>query len=349
MENNPKNIAPGQLQFTGVGQRGYDQLAAHLFNYEENWRSIMVDNEDGRTIQNNVGTLRHEDHQSIMDQLVQIRRRSLNGVADLRAFGLTSPEDIGTQLVGREAINEFQSAAISMNPVALQNNQSDFTLVYTPLPIIHSSWRIPFRQIGFGYKRSAGLSESVRQVAEKMEDLLFNGDTSVVVTVSGTNTTIQGYTTLTNRETYTITDWTDLSTNREKIVPETLDGLGDLFSNGGVSAPNSVMMYVANNFWNYLQDDYSLTHGGPATFVDRLKQISQIIDVKPAEKLAASKTLLIEMSDRAVELVMASDIVTVPHIRTSNLDDQVFTTYAVVTPILKTDRNSKTGIAHGGI
>jgi hypothetical protein len=109
------------------------------------------------------------------------------------------------------------------------------------------------------------------------------------------------------------------------------------------------MMYVANNFWNYLQDDYSLTHGGPATFVDRLKQISQIIDVKPAEKLAASKTLLIEMSDRAVELVMASDIVTVPHIRTSNLDDQVFTTYAVVTPILKTDRNSKTGIAHGGI
>ena len=349
MENNPKNIVPGQLQFTGVGQRGYDQLAAHLFNYEENWKGIMVDNEDGRPIQNNVGTLRHEDHQSIMDQLVQIRRRSLNGVADLRSFGLTSPEDIGTQLVGREAINEFQAAEISMNPVALQNNNTDFTLTYTPLPIIHSSWRIPFRQIGFGYKRSAGLSESVRQVAEKMEDLLFNGDTSVVVTVSGTNTTIQGYTTLTNRETFTVTDWTDLATNRATIVPETLSGISDLFSSSGVSAPDSVMMYVSNNFWTNLQDDYSLTHGGSTTIVTRLKDISQHIDVKPAEKLAASKVLLVEMSDRSVELVMASDIVTVPHIRNSALDDQVFTTYAVVTPILKTDRNNKTGIAHGSI
>lgn len=343
------------VQVSQQNSRGYENHMARIANADDLWRRALIDTPESQwvgnklikgKITNNVGTLRHEDHQRIMEQLISIRRRSLVGISDLMAAGLSSVEDIGTQLVGRESINEFQDAKISMNPTALQSNDTNFSLEYTPLPIVHQSWRIPFRQLGFSYKRSAGLSESVRKVSEKLEDMLFNGETSIVVTVNAVNTVIQGYTTFTNRMTGSITDWSDLASNRTTIVPEVIALLDTMFDSGAVSANNSIVMYVPNNFWNYLQDDYSLTHGGGKSILQRLLELSQIRDIKPAEKLAAGEVVMVEMEDRTVELAVASDIVTVPHERASQLDDQVFTTYAAMVPIFKSDRNNESGVMH---
>jgi len=111
-----------------------------------------------------------------------------------------------------------------------------------------------------------------------------------------------------------------------------------------------MILYVSNDAWVNLQNDYSATTGTTRTIKERLEAISEIKEVKPAEKLPEGgngTALLVEMEDRTVQLSVASDIVTIPHIRTSDLDDQVFTTYAVMTPILKSDRNDHMGIVHG--
>ncbi len=324
------------------GQPGYAQAEAMILNADIMWKRSLMDDIKGNIV-NNVGTLRHEDHKRIMEQLVLIRRRSLNGISDLMSSGLSTPESIGTQLVGTENVNEFQAAKRDMNPTELQNNQSDFQLSYTPLPITHQSWRIPFRQLPFGYKRSLGLSESVRQVSESLEEMLFNGAPEIVVTTNGSASSIVGYTTAPNRSTAVVGDWKSAS----NILPGALSLVGKIFTEGATSRPNSCILYVANDIWTEMQNDYSATTGTTRTAKERVEAISEIKEVKPAEKLSAGNVMLVEMEDRTVELSVASDIVTVPHLRTSDIDDQVFTTYAVMVPILKSDRNDKMGIVHG--
>lgn len=335
------------LQKIMPGQKGFGNHAGLILNSNKMWKECLTDSKDGKRIINANGTLRHEDHKRIMQQITEVRRRSLNGITDLMGRGLVSNESIETMLVGVENLNEFQAAKRDMNPTALQNNNTDFTLSYTPLPITHQSWSIPWRQSGFAYKRSLGLSESVRQVSESLEDMLFNGASDILVSVDGvTNAPIYGYANHPNRVTVGITDWSDLATNGATIIAEVLSLVAAAFGTNASSRPNSLMMYVGNDIWTNLQADYS-ANKGDRTYMERIKAISEIIDIKPAEKLEALDVLLIEMEDSTIQLAKASDIVTIPHQRQSNIDDQVFTTYAAMVPIIRSDRNSRTGIVHG--
>ena len=335
------------LQKTLPGQSGFGNHAGLILNANKQWKQALIDSKDGKKIVNADGTVRHEDHRKIMTQVTEIRRRSLNGITDLMAAGLTSQESIETMLVGTENLNEFQAAKRDMNPTTLQNNNTTFVLNYTPLPITHQSWSIPWRQQGFAYKRSLGLSESVRQVSESLEDMLFNGASDILVSVDGvTNAPIYGYANHPNRVTVGISDWSDLATNADKIIPETLSLVSQAFTTNASSRPNSLMMYVGNAIWTSLQEDYS-ANKGDRTFLERIRAISEIMEIKPAEKLSSKDVLLVEMEDRTIQLAVASDVVTIPHQRRSNIDDQTFTTYAAMVPVIRSDRNNRTGIVHG--
>lgn len=337
----------GNLKKTLPGQKSFGSHAGSLVNASQMWRDCLIDDKTGKKVVNADGTLRHEDHRRIMTQLTEIRRRNLNGILDLISRGLTSQEDIETMLVGTENINEFQAAKRSMNPTGLQNNNSTFLLTYTPLPITHQSWSIPWRQQGFAYKKSIALSESVRQVSESLEDMLFNGASDILISVDGvTSAPIYGYTNHPNRITVALSDWSDLVTNGTKIIPESLSMIKQAFLTNASSRPNSLMMYVGNDIWTSLQEDYS-ANKGDRTYMERIKAISEIMDIKPAEKLSSKDVLMVEMEDRTIQLAMASDIVTIPHQRQSNIDDQTFTTYGAMVPIIRTDRNNRTGIVHG--
>lgn len=289
------------------------------------------------------GTLRHEDFLTIQDRVTEVRRRSLNGIADLMGGGMSFSVDLGEQLVGFENINEFQAATQEMNPNSYQNNDTVFTESYVPNPITHQSFSTPWRQQGFDYKRSLGMTESVRQVAEKLEETLFNGNTDVVVNFSGTNFPIYGYTTHPDRGTGTISDWSNIA-NIASIVPELVDQIRQMWANQGGVSNNSVMVYVGNDIWGNLQGDYKAEVAG--TVLNRMKDIAMVKDVKPAEKLAGNEVVLVEMEARTVELAVASDIIAVPHQKINPMQPQVMTTYAAMVQQIKSDSNSQTGIRH---
>ena len=80
--------------------------------------------------------------------------------------------------------------------------------------------------------------------------------------------------------------------------------------------------------------------------VDRMRKIAQVKDVKPAEKLAAGEVVLVEMAERTIQLAVASDIIAVPHQKTSPMEPQVMTTYAAMVQQIKSDFNGNTGIRH---
>ena len=291
----------------------------------------------------NAGTVRHEDFLTIQDRVVEVRRRALNGITDLMAGGLSFPVAIEDQLVGFENVNEFQAAEQDMNPTDYQNNDTVYTEDYVPNPITHQSFSVPFRQNGFDYKRSLGLVESTRQVAERLESTLFNGNTSVSVTFNGTAFPLYGYTTHPDRGTGTISNWTDPAKIGD-IIPELIAEIGSMFTSQGGVSNDSVVVYVANNIWTILQKDYKAAVAG--SVLNRMLQVSAVKDVKPAEKLAAGQVVLVEMSERTVQLAVASDVITVPHVKTNPMSPQVLTTYASMVQQIKVDSAGNTGIRH---
>lgn len=320
--------------YSSVGEKKYV-----IVNTEGN---VLQRAEDPKLLTVN-GTLRHEDFLTIQDMVTEVRRRSLNGIADLQSRGLSFSVDIEEQLVGFESLNEFQAAKQEMNPNSYQNNDTVYTEDYVPNPITHQSFGVPWRQKGFDYKRSAGMSESIRQVAERLEDTLFNGNTDIAVTFSGTQFPIYGYTTHPNRGTGTISDWSNIA-NIENVVPELITQIGGMFSGQGGVGNNSVVVYVANDIWVNLQNDYKAEVTG--SVLERIMKIPQVLDVKPAEKLANTQVVLVEMERRTVELAQASDIISVPHQIITPFASQDMTTYAAMVQQIKVDSNGNTGIRH---
>lgn len=305
-------------------------------------RANEAANEAVQTLLRNAdGTLRHEDFMVIQDRIVEVRRRALNGISDLREMGLTFGVGIGEQLVGFENVNEFQAAEQAMNPNNYQNNDTVFTESFVPNPITHQSFQIPWRQTGFDYKRSLGLTESVRQVAERLEDTLFNGNADIAVNFNGSSFPIYGYTTHPDRGTDTVSDWT-LTANVDKIIPELIEQIGEMWANQGGVNNDSVTVYLSNDLWTIFQKDYKAATRG--SIMERAMTIAQVRAIKPAEKLAAKTVVLVEMERRTVELAVASDIITVPHTKTNPMAPQVLTTYAAMVQQIKSDSNGNTGV-----
>jgi hypothetical protein len=345
-------------------QADYRKRYADLHNVtfqELNLNKYQLINADGKVVEaaneakslltNANGTVRHEDFMVIQDKIVEVRRRKLNGITDLMEAGLSFGVAITEQLVGFENVNEFQEARQDMNPNSYQNNDTVFTEAYVPNPITHQSFSVPWRQDGFSYKRSLGLSESVRQVSERLEDTLFNGNTEIAVSFNGANQALYGYTTHPDRGTATVSNWA-LSTpaGLAAIVPEVVTQVGLMFSAQGGVGTDSVILYVANDIWTNLQNDYKVestdTSGNGSSVLDRIKKIAQIKDVKPAEKLISGSSVMVEMEERTIQLAVASDIISVPHIKTMPMSPQVLTTYAAMVQQIKVDSNSNTGIRH---
>lgn len=310
------------------------------------WQECMIDDVRGGRIINATGTLRHEDHKRIIDKIVEVRKNELNAVMDLMNAGLVITEKISTQLVGYETLNEYPAATRSMNPKDTDISQSDYEEAFTLLPMTVSEWMIPWRQSGVEYKRSNGLTASVRQVAESLEDLVMNGDSTLKVTSDSTQSTILGYTTATNRLTATLSDWTDVATNGAKIYPETVGMVGQLIEDAKVTALNSIIFYLAFDMYAVLINTGGTEQNAPS-YLQQILNIPQIKDVKPNTKLTTKTGVMVEMADRTVELAVAQDIITVPHTRTKPTQDQNFTTYALMSPLLKDDRNDVIGICHG--
>lgn len=289
-------------------------------------------------------TLRHEDYLTIQEMITEVRRRKLNGIADLQAAGLTVPVNLGDQIVGTENINEFGDAKQEQNPASYDNEDTVYAEIYVPNPITHKTFGIPWRQQGFAYKSSAGLKESMRKVAERLEETLFNGNPDIKVSFGGELQSIYGYTTHPDRGTYTISDWSNVN-NNDAIVNEVIAAIGQMFADQGGVEMDSVVMYYPKNFKSAMDRDY--VSGFPSkTVADRIRDIPEIRDIKFGEKLDDSDVVFVEMTERTIQLAVASDIVTVPHLKTNPMATQVMTTYAAMVQIIKVDSNSNTGILH---
>lgn len=315
--------------------------------FAKNAISSVLEKEQNTTYATNASTLRHEDFLIIQEKITEVRRRKLNGITDLMEAGLTFPASISDQIIGTENIESFTAAEQEQNPTGYDNDDTAFGEVYVPNPITHKTFSVPWRQQGFNYKSSLGLSESVRMVAERLEETLFNGNTAIKVNFNGALQQIYGYTTHPDRGTTTISDWSVLA-NKDKIVDEVIENIGSMFANQGGVENDSVVMYFPKNFKGAMDRDY--VAGFPSkTVAQRIMDIPEIKAVKYGEKLASSNVVYVEMLERTVQLGVASDIISVPHVKTNPMSSQSMTTYAAMVQVIKADAEGNTGILHATV
>ena len=223
-----------------------------------------------------------------------------------------------------------------------KTDQAEISYVGTPIPIIKTPFSFGWRQIEAMRRSGTALetetsANAQRKVAEKMEDLMLNGDPKVVVAGS----TIYGLRTLPQRNTGT----------------HGLDLNGATGAQWLAAVTGALQKLIADNFYdpatiflNYADWFYASTNefaaGYPKTILARLLEIPGIAKIVPASSVTANEILGVIKRKDVVKLLNAMPLVTRPKTRHDPEDDYRFSVMAAVAPQLKYDASGQCGIVH---
>jgi hypothetical protein len=293
----------------------------------------------------NANTVRKDEFELILEEIKQIQELDLIATQDLIDMGLTIPASISDTQISVQDEEDADDAITSMNPVQPSVDETRTNISSVPMPVIMKSYRTAWRQEAFAWKSMQGLRRATRKVMEKSDGLVANGDSNITVTFNGTQTTLQGYTTLTNRATTTIT--TAWSTATTSILADVKAMTGAMIGTNKISSrPGSQMLYIPTLYENPINDT-AFSNKGDRSFREQiLHQYPQIKDIRTLTSLAADNVVLVAMDSQYVELAVAQQPIMVPHVKEVSIMPQDATVYAVWVPVLKTDANSLTGVVH---
>jgi hypothetical protein len=309
------NVLVDSLTFNGQGMTGAGSVAQRLINNGMNVNALRPwIGKDGRAYMNINGqavmitnaTLRKDEWLQYDQAVIREARIRLNGITDLESRGLVYNigNGLGKTVLETDNLSEFTEAELSMDGVSKTvGDRAKYDTGYLPLPIVHKDYFINVRVLtasrNTGDPLDVTSSElATRQVAEKMEDMLFNG--------SGTYTfgggTIYGYTDFPSRNTGSLTGaWTGLT--GEQIVADVLSmkqaAIDDRFY-------GPYVLYVPVAYETALDDDFKAN--SDLTVRQRIKQIEGISDVKVSDKLATGNVVLVQMTSDVVRIVNGMNI-----------------------------------------
>jgi len=333
----------------GMGSRFYSQLGRYSDKSQRaaGWNEMLIDNQDGMVVNNTTGTLHYEDHKVMLDDVEMVRQYSNMVYDDLVAApGVAVNVSLFETLVGWQDMNEF-TAQTSMNVSDRNSQQTDHAFVWSPQPIYHCDFHIPWRQEGFSYKQGEGASAATIAVRLERDEILMNGDSSIAVDVNGSLSTLTGLTNSagTLAQAASMTNWA-LAANVALVYPQCVDLLATMFTTDrAAQMPDSVMMYVANDIWPQLElvDGADTTQG---TNLKRLKGLSAIKDVKPNQFLADGAVLFVEVTPTSIRIPRSADVTVAPWQKRDRFEDGRFTVFAASTLQVRQDRNGRSGVSY---
>jgi uncharacterized linocin/CFP29 family protein len=282
--------------------------------------------------------LRHEEWLELDAALVNVALPRLRIVEDLRAAGLVhNLGGLGTIMSGYEKASDISAADVSMDGLAQSENDTiDFSEVQIPVPITHKDYRINLRKL----MASRALGESIdtmtlraatRQVAEQLEDMVFNGVSSINVN----GQTIYGLTNEPNANTLSGSDWGTIG----NIYSDCMNAVAALEADNFFGPYD---MYVATTQFGQMRAIYS--DGSRESAYERvLRGIPQIRSIRVSDSLTAGTAVMFEMRSDVIDLAIAQDIV---HIEWETKGGWVMwnKVYAVMVPRVKSDYDGRSGI-----
>lgn len=281
-----------------------------------------------------------------IDTRATLVQRDVLAVFNRLAAASTTPLDIGDLVSYFPQVSDSGEVTVSMD--GRQTGRSDQALVKyagTPVPILASEARFGWRQAAVNRKGAIMLDAVTvenhqRKIAEKMEDLVLNGDANVVV---GGNT-IYGLRNHPSRNTFTHgltlasstgAQWlTAFQSAINAAIGDNAFGRLTVFLNYGDWVAASINEFVA---------------GYPKTILQRLREIEQIADIIPASKVPANNICGIAGLETGGwgSILSAMPMSSRPKARHNPEDDYVVSVMAAVAPQFRVDYDGRMPVVHG--
>jgi uncharacterized linocin/CFP29 family protein len=294
--------------------------------------------------------LRKQEWEELDQAVVEAARYPLKGVDDLRSRGLVRTlGGIGTMVSQWNVSSEMTGASISMSGRTRgEEDRVDFNLAGVPIPVVFKGFTIGQRELESSRRLGDGLdtthaAEATRVVAEKLEDMLFNGAT---VTLNGNS--IYGYRTHPDRVADTaynfnghLGGWT--GTNYGNVVP-TIAGMISGANNDRHYGP--FILYLSTAQYNFAALNY-FSDGTGDTALARILKFPQIAAVQQLDTniLADGEALLVQMTRDVVDWAQAMDIRLVEWTSGDGMTSE-FKVMAIGAPRVKSTYGDLSGVVH---
>jgi uncharacterized linocin/CFP29 family protein len=288
-------------------------------------------------------TLKYDEWKEIDKRVAQAARTRLVGVQDLIARGLEYRlgNGLASTVLQSQNASDITAAELSIaGDKAGLKDRPNFETTYLPLPICHKDWQLSIRVLEASRRNGDGLDLTMaelagRKVAEKIEDLLFNGTGSY--TFGGG--TIYGYTNEPSANTVSIgTHWNDSGATGATILAAVLDMKQASISDGHYGP---WVLYVPTAYDAVLDDDFKAN--SDLTIRMRIKEIAGIEDVKCADALTADHVVLVEMQPETARMVTGLNLQTVEWDSQGGMLFD-FKVMAIMVPQVRADQDGKSGI-----
>ncbi len=272
-------------------------------------------------------------------------QRDVLAVFNRLAAANTTPVGIGDIVSYFPKISDSGEVHVSMDGRSEGNaDQAVVSYEGTPVPILDSFARFGWRQMEVVRKGQTALDvETIanhqRKIAEKAEDIVLNGLSSVVVggsTVYGLRNHPQR-----NTDTHGFDLNTTTGANWLAAFAKLVNALV------GDNAYGRVTVFVNYADWVYASIN-EFNSGYPKTILQRLREIEQIADIVPASKVPADNLLGVAGLDTGDwgSILSAMPMVTRPKARHNPEDDYVFGVMMAAVPQFRVDAAGQTQIAH---
>lgn len=273
-------------------------------------------------------------------------QRDVLAVFNRLAAANQTPLSVGDIISYFPQISDSGEVTVSLD--GRHTGRSDQALVKfagTPVPVISSEARFGWRQMAVMNKGglmidTETMANHQRKVAEKMEDMVLNGDASIVVGGNALyglrnhpsrNTGNHGFSL---GSTATGANWlTATNAVINGLIGDNAFGKATIFLN------YADWYYAANN---------EFTAGYPKTILQRLKENEQIAEIIPASKVPANNILAIAGLETGEwgSILSAMPMTNRPKARQNTEDDYVFSVMAVAAPQFRTDYDGRMPVAH---
>ena len=283
----------------------------------------------------------HKDVWGMWDrEAVEIQRDVLSVFSDIAATN-AKPMPIGKLVSYFQRMSD--SGAVNVSLDGRGTGKADQPVIDyqgTPVPILDDAFRFGWRQMeaerteGYTSLQSGASANSMRKIAEKMEDMVLNGDSSIVVG----GATIYGLRTAPTRNTGTHGLTLATATGAQWLAA-VLDLMKKMQADNFYT---EVTLYL--NQGDYLVASINeFTAGYPKTILNRLLEIPGL-RIIGASKVPVNEMLGLCKRRDVIEILSAMPMAVVPQFRANAHDDYLFRVMAAVAPQIKFDGNDNCGV-----
>lgn len=290
-------------------------------------------------------TLRKDEWKAYDQTVIEEYAIRIRGVSDLIAAGLTKPvsNSLGKTIYEWEKVTDMDPAIVSLDGMVQSNNDRiEFDLDALPLPITHKDFFLNLRTLSASRERGESLDTTQariasRLVAEKTEDMLFNGVSKVYRGLA-----IYGYRTHPNRNTIvhgTGGNWTGSKTG-DQVLADYL-AMKALAEADRMYGP--YVLYVSGETNLHLDKDFKANSDW--TIRQRLLMTDGLTAIRVSDKLAAGNEILVQMTPDVVTMVQGESLQTIQWDTHGGFGVN-FKVFQISVPLIRADSQGRSGIVH---